>query len=177
MDLSDRNRIHLEMLRDIFEVSQGCSTRTYMWGGIVVDILRGKFTREHHDLDGFTLNLLDVLEGIQSGYESRGYAVQYDTKYQILKIEKGGEHASFNRLEVEGEMAMWRHVGDYGTIYFPEVWLDETPRRFYGELTLTSGVKFEYAIKKNVKVFRLLRWSISQQSSQQKARELTQRMF
>ena len=47
---------------------------------------------------------------------------------------------------------MWRHVGDYGTIYFPEVWLDDIPRRFYGELTLTSGAKFEYGIKKNVRM-------------------------
>ena len=140
------------MLRDIFDVSQECSTNTYLWGGIVIDILEGRFLREHHDLDGFTLNFRDVLDEMQSLFEQRGYLPEYDDKFQILKIEKDGSHATFNGLEVDGEIAMWRHVGNDGTIFFPEEWLDKKPRAFYSVKALTSGIKFEYAIKKNVKL-------------------------
>ena len=47
MTLSETNKRNLAILRDIYDVSGLCSTRTYVWAGLVQDILAGKFLREH----------------------------------------------------------------------------------------------------------------------------------
>lgn len=57
MTLSDTNKRLLAILRDIYDVSTLCSTRTYVWADLVQDVLAGEFLREHRDVDGFTLNL------------------------------------------------------------------------------------------------------------------------
>ncbi len=75
--VSARNRGYLMFLRDIGEVAAACGTRTYIWGGFTIDILEGRFVREHHDLDGFTLNLLDVLPEMTALYAARGYATEF----------------------------------------------------------------------------------------------------
>lgn len=46
----------------------------------------------------------------------------------MLEIRKGNQHASFNPLDRDGNVAMWRHIGDQGTVYFPYSWLDSTSR-------------------------------------------------
>lgn len=140
----------LKLLQDIFEISTALATRTYIWGGMVVDILCGQFLRVHHDVDGFTLDLLSVKDEMAAMFCSRGYVTTYSDEYDILKIEKGGLHAALNRLEIDGSTAMWRHVGDQGTVYFPMDWLDSTPYRFCGVDAYISGAKFEYAVKTNV---------------------------
>jgi len=148
--LAGSQRLGLQFLQDIYEVSSALSTRTYIWGGMVVDILRGEFLRDHHDIDGFVLNLLSVRTEMAGLFSGRGYTTSYQDEFDLLRIEKGDLHAAFNRLEIEGDLAMWRHVGDQGTVYFPAGWLDPTPRSFYGVRTHISGVRFEYAIKTNV---------------------------
>ena len=149
MILSANNRQCLEFLRDITEVSDACGTTTFIWGGTVIDILKGEFLRDHRDIDGFTLNLLDVLADMTELFEKRGYSIRYLDEVDMLQILKPGLHAAFNRLELDGQTAMWRHVGDHGTVYFPADWLDSTPRDFYGVKVHISGVEFEYAIKTN----------------------------
>ena len=109
----------LQFLRNVLDVSAALATRTYIWGGMVVDILRGEFVRAHHDIDGFTLDLLDVRDQMATGFADRGYAASYAGEWDILRIDRGGLHAAFSRLEVAGNTAMWRHVGDQGTIFFP----------------------------------------------------------
>lgn len=146
----DRQQTCRQFLQDIYEVSTALETRTYIWGGMVADILRGAFLRPHHDVDGFTLNLLSIKDEMMARFLVKGYATTYSDKYDMLRVEKGGFHAGLNRLEMDGDTAMWRHVGDQGTIYFPAVWLDATPRVFCGVKTYTSGAAFEYAIKTNV---------------------------
>lgn len=147
---SVNQRLVLQFLQDIYDVSAALETRTYIWGGMVVDILCGEFLRDHHDIDGFVLNLLDVKSDMSALFAERGYTTSYQAEYDLLRIEKGGLHAAFNRLEIDGDLAMWRHVGDCGTVFFPADWLDPTPCCFYGIRTHISGVRFEYAIKTNV---------------------------
>ncbi len=60
MVLSDIDQSQLALLKDIYEVSELCSTRTYIWAGLVRDVITGKFLRGHGDVDGFTLNLWDL---------------------------------------------------------------------------------------------------------------------
>ena len=71
------NQGYLEMMRDIFRVSEELGIRSYVWGGFAVDILQGSFTREHGDLDCFTENLAENRERLQQRYEALGYEVHY----------------------------------------------------------------------------------------------------
>ena len=152
MTLSPNNQAYLAFLRDIAEVSAACETVTYIWGGMTVDLLEGRFLREHHDLDGFTLDLLDVRGGMAVHYEERGYAVEWRSDIDMLVIRRDGLHAAFNRLEIDGETAMWRHVGREGTVYFPAAWLDAAPREFHGVEVTCAGAQLDYALKTNVRL-------------------------
>jgi hypothetical protein len=150
--LTENQRLVLQFLRDIYAVSSELGTRTTIWGGLVPDILHGSFLRDHHDVDGFVLNLLDVKDQMAARFSERGYVVSYQHAYDLLRVDRGGLHAAFNRLETEGDQAMWRHVGDQGTIGFPVDWLALSPRSFYDVQTYVSGARFEYAIKSNVRL-------------------------
>ena len=152
MSISEHNRCQLDLLRDIYEVSTACATKSYIWGGLTIDILEGRYLRKHGGIDAFTTNLLEVLDELAVLYEKRGYRTEFLDAFHMLEIRKGDHHASFNRLETDGEVAMWRHIGEQGTVYFPFRWLDDAPRAFYDASVYTSGVKFEFAIKTNVRL-------------------------
>jgi hypothetical protein len=139
----------LAVIRDIFEVSALCSTRTYIWAGLVRDILSERFLRDHGDVDGFTLNLWQTKDELADRYRRRGYAVTFLADVQFMKIERDGLHAVFNRLEFDRDTAQWRHIGDEGTVYFPKCWLSDLPVPFYDTRAYVSGPEFEYGIKTN----------------------------
>jgi hypothetical protein len=152
MTLPAGNRGYLSFLEDIFEVSAACGTITYIWGGFTLDIIEGRFLREHHDLDGFTRDMLDVLPELMAAYDRRGYDASFREDIDMLVICKGGLHAAFNRLEIDGETAMWRHVGEEGTVYFPAAWLDAAPRDLYTTRAYTAGLQLDYALKSNIRL-------------------------
>ncbi len=143
----ETNTNQLTLLRDIYEISNACSTRTYIWGGLVQDIVVGRFLREHRDIDGFTLNLWERGDEIVAMYEERGYQVSHIEGVDFLRIARDEAHAVFNQLELDGEIALWRHAGKEGTVYFPKQWLSDTPQDFYDTKAYVSGVEFEYAVK------------------------------
>lgn len=150
--LSEKQKHQLQVLKDIQEISQLCSTSTFIWGGLTRDILEGYFLREHHDIDCFTLNLLDVKNDISDLFKRNGYSTEYLSDFDMLIIDHNGCKATFNRLETEKEIAMWRHIGNEGTLYFPQAWLVKVPISFYGIPLLVSGAEFEYVIKSKVKL-------------------------
>jgi len=152
MDLSPNNQRYLGFLKDIYEVAVACGTTTYIWGGFTLDLVAGQFLREHHDLDGFTLNMLDVLPALMEHYAQRGYTPSFRDDIDMLVIAKDGLHAAFNRLELDGEIAMWRHAGDEGTVYFPVTWLDAAPRDFYDTRAYSAGLRLDYALKTNIRL-------------------------
>lgn len=143
------NQGYLEMLGDIFRVSEGLGIRSYVWGGFAVDILQGRFTREHGDLDCFTENLAENWEELRQQYESLGYDVYYMKEFWLLRIEKGGLHASFNSMKNIDGIAHWYHAGPHGTVFFPYGWLDEGPRTFYDAPVRTIGERLAYVLKTN----------------------------
>ncbi len=147
MALSESNQRHLAVLRDIYEVSRLCSTTTYIWAGLVPDILTGVFLRDHGDVDGFTLNLWALKGELAARYRQRGYAITLLDEVDFLRIDRDGVQATFNQLEFEGETALWRHAGREGTVYFPRCWLPAAPMDFYDAKVFVSGLEFEYAIK------------------------------
>ncbi len=152
MPISPTNGRYLAFLKDIAEVSAACGTATYIWGGFTADLLAGHYLREHHDLDGFTRDLLELRGGLLAGYTARGYAAEFRTDFDILVIRRDGLHAAFNRLEVAGDLAMWRHIGKQGTVYFPTAWLDGAPRDFHGVPVYAAGAELDYAIKREVRL-------------------------
>ena len=148
--LSETQKMQITMLQDIFEISESCNTKTYVWGGLVIDILEGRFLREHGDIDGFTLNLLDVKEESDAFFKRKGYTTEFTPGIDMYKITTGACHAAFNRLEIEKDTAMWQHIGNEGTVYFPANWLNNTPLSFYESRAYISGPEFEYSIKARV---------------------------
>lgn len=152
MSLSPTNQRYLTFLRDIAEVSAACDTVTYIWGGFTLDLFEGRFLREHHDLDGFTRDLLDRLPALSAHYEQRGYTVAFRDDIDMLTIGSEGLHAAFNRLEVDEDIAMWRHIGNEGTVYFPVDWLDAAPRDFYGVPVYSAGLQLDYTLKTHIRM-------------------------
>jgi hypothetical protein len=147
MTISETQRQWLMLLRDIYDVSSSCTTKTYIWGGMVQDILSGQFLRDHSDIDGFTLNLWDSREDMAARYAQKGYAVSFLEDVGFLRLERDGYHAVFNQLELNRETSLWRHAGHEGTVYFPRRWLAEKPQDFYDTTVYVSGIELEYAIK------------------------------
>jgi hypothetical protein len=43
MDISESNKNYLSIMKDIYEISDELSLRTYIWGGFTTDIFEGKF--------------------------------------------------------------------------------------------------------------------------------------
>lgn len=146
--MPESNRRYLEFMRDIYAASGACGVKTYIWGGLTADIWEGRFLREHGDLDGFTENMMEVLYPLMDEYHSRGYETEFRSGFNMLIIKKNGLHACFSPLDKDGEEAMWRHIGEWGTVYFPGEWLDREPRNFLGVNVYTAGLCFEYAIRK-----------------------------
>ncbi len=147
MALTNAQTAQIGLLRAIYSVSYLLSTRTYIWAGLVQDVMTGRFLRDHGDVDGFTLNLWELRHDMAALFERRGYRVSFLEEFHILRIDGDGVHAGLNPLEVDGDTAMWRHIGDRGTLYFPSRWLSDTPLPFYDTQVFVSGVEFEYAIK------------------------------
>jgi len=159
--LSEKQQFQLELLHDIYAISESCSTRTYIWGGLAMDINEGCFLREHHDVDCFTLNLLDVSHQMEAQFIQKGYSVTFLDGIDVLQVKKTGCGAAFNRLEIEDDIAMWRHIGNEGTVFFPRNWLSDKAYDFYGTGMLISGAEFEYATKANVKMLSPV-WELRQ---------------
>ena len=72
VNLSETNECYLAFVRDICEVSEVCGTTTYLWGGVSIDVMEGRFVRDHGDVDGFTLDLLGWRDDLAALYEERG---------------------------------------------------------------------------------------------------------
>lgn len=144
----DKNKLFLEIIRDISEVAEKLNVKIYIWGGFVIDLIEGRFVREHHDLDGFILDMDKVMEKLTKEFENREYTVKFNEKFRILAIYKGDLHAAFNILYEDRGIAEWQHIGENGSVYFPYNWLDQEPRNFYGISIHTANIKFEYGFRK-----------------------------
>ena len=57
--MTEKTKKQLELMRDIYTVSANLAIKTFFGGGYAIDILYGKLTREHRDIDGFSENLVE----------------------------------------------------------------------------------------------------------------------
>lgn len=147
MSKTNANAEYLKLLSDVCAVSSAAGTTSYVWGGLVVDILHGELLRPHHDIDCFTLGLEECKSRMIGSFQSLDCVITTLDEYQILRIDRDGVHAAFNPLEINSNTACWYHVGEHGRIEFPVAWLDTAPRNFHGIDVLTAGARLEYAIK------------------------------
>ncbi len=141
---------HLEIigtLKDIYEVSAAYGLKSYIWGGLCVDLLKGEWTREHGDADLFCENLIDHLDELRNAYEARGYETKYLPDFWMLQIRKGEMRAGFNMVRNVDGIAHWHHIGIHGTVFFPFEWLDQTPIDFFGTSAYTIGVRLAWVLK------------------------------
>lgn len=145
--VSLKNQLFLQFLRDLHEVSDTLNAKAYMWGGFVKDIIEGEFLREHHDLDGFILDMDVILKELIIEFQKKNYVVSYDEKFMILSVMIGDAHAAFNVLHVNRGVAEWKHIGEMGSVFFPFEWLDDQPRHFYDVEVFTAGIKYEYGFR------------------------------
>lgn len=146
------NKRLLALLRDTCEICEAVGTRAYIWGGMAIDALRGDLTREHGDLDGMVLDLETHADALARAFERRGCQVRYMEAFSMLRVDRDGVHAGFNPLRVRAGTAQWKHIGEHGSVYFPESWLDAQPRALNGVPLYLAGARFEYAIKSRVRL-------------------------
>ncbi|MCL2603868.1 MAG: hypothetical protein FWD90_05255 [Defluviitaleaceae bacterium] len=148
----DQNQKFIDKLKDIYAVSEKLGIKTYIWGGIAVDILNGSFTREHGDLDCFIENLDENITELINRYETLGYQTQYFPDFWMLTIKKGDALATFNSVRNVDGIAHWYHAGPRGTVFFPFDWMDKEPHDFYGAKAYTFGIEMAYTLKNNVRL-------------------------
>ena len=147
-EMTDKTKHHLRVMNDIYVVSAKLGIKTFIWGGYAVDILHGKLTREHSDLDCFTENLVEHLDALKGEFERLGYSCKYLDDWWMLILEKdSAEAAVFNSVRNVCGIAHWHHAGPQGTIFFPYEWLDQKPHLFYGSSVYTFGAEMAYITK------------------------------
>lgn len=158
---SEKNKQYISLLDDIRNISKELGIKTYIWGGMTIDIWEGRFLREHGDLDGFTENLVENLPYLTEMFQCREYEISFNNEFLIFEVKKGIVHASFNPLKRNAGIAEWQHIGNEGSVYFPYEWLDQKPRDFYNTKVYTSGLKFEYAMKTKIEMLHP-KWQLRQ---------------
>jgi hypothetical protein len=141
----------IQYLEDIIVFSNELNIKSYVWGGFVQDIIEGKFLREHKDIDIFIENMDTNINSLMDKLKNKEYNCSYATNMQMLKLAKNNVRAVLNPIIYNKNVANWKHIGDQGFICFPKDWLDTEYRTFYDVKILTSGIKFEYCVRKIIK--------------------------
>jgi hypothetical protein len=125
--------------------------KSYVWGGFVQDIIEGKILREHGGLDMFMENMDSNIIDLEKYFIKNGYKYKYDNDLQMINIEKDDVRNTLNPIIFKNETAIWKHIGNFGFMCFPKEWLDTEYREFYNVKVLTSGILFEYSVRKIIK--------------------------
>jgi hypothetical protein len=88
MDSTDRDDAFLRLLSDVCDVSRDVGSRSWVWGGLAVDVLRGGLLRDHHDLDCFALDLTEHQGRMIDRFRDLGYEITVLEEFQILRIDR-----------------------------------------------------------------------------------------
>jgi hypothetical protein len=142
---------YLQNVSEIMEISRELNIKAYIWGGLVQDIIEGKFLREHGDIDIFIENMDTEINKIINKLEKLNYECTYSTEMQMLNAKKDNIRTTMNPIIFDKKVAIWKHIGEQGFINFPKEWLDNEYRNFYNIKVLTAGYKFEYCVRKTIK--------------------------
>jgi hypothetical protein len=142
------NNEYLSIFSELYEFSLTTGFRCYIWGGFVQDILSEIILREHKDIDCFIENMDINIEYIEQYFSEKGYQCHFNSEFLMLNIDKYNQHVSINPIHFKDNyIAEWKHIGNQGSITFPQKWLDSKYRIFYNIPVLTSGSKFEYVFR------------------------------
>lgn len=141
------NKDCLEGLKLINKISKELEIKSYVWGGLTLDIWSGEFIREHSDIDVLTENLHENEEYFDKAFSQEGF----DTKHLInddFKAVKGDVRIHFGHINIfEKSEIEWTHNGDKESLILPIDWLDSDGYEFYDLEVYTTRPEFEYVLK------------------------------
>lgn len=147
MKSTNNENILIDAINDLMEISTSLKLKTYIWGGLVQDILEGELLREHDDIDAFTEELDVNINDIIPRLEMKKYQCKYDSVYSMLKARKNNIKISINPIQLRNGIVFWKHIGEKGFICFPSTWLLNNLYPFYKIDVFVSGIEFEYSFR------------------------------
>lgn len=142
----EKEKTYLEALNSLYDFSFQLKTKTYIFGGLTLDVWENKFLRDHHDIDCLTVDLHTLRDNFRTLFEKSGYKTE-DLDNGDFRALKGDLKMHMGHLKIEDETVEWTHNGEKGSIFFPKNWLSENSNQFYGTNVYTADPKFEYTIK------------------------------
>ena len=134
----------------IEEISTEVGTTSFIWGGFTIDIYRGQYLRQHHDIDYLTVNLSTLKPQINRLLNQEGWLVKHIVNGDI-SATKDGIKIHLGNIYLE-KQARWTHNGQEGILCFPSEWLGKNRVNFCGVPIHVVEPEFEYVIKENPKL-------------------------
>lgn len=140
-------REFLEAMSLIENMSRSVGTTSFIWGGFTIDVYKGRFLREHHDIDYLTLDLYHHRLEIAQLLEEAGW--------QVVSIENGDLSVGGDGIRLHlgnvkwGKQVKWTHNGENGAILFPQAWLRTDTVPFYDVFVHVTAPEFEYVLKQH----------------------------
>lgn len=147
---SERKRKILEVMKLVEDVSLSLDTITWLWGGLVVDVIKGKFLREHDDLDYLTMNLHQLKSQISEKFINCGWSTK-NLENGDLKLTKDDVKIHLGHIELSDKVN-WTHNGEKGSLFFPLSWLPFEVIDFYGAKVHVVSPELQYVLKNNPKL-------------------------
>lgn len=144
--LTKKEKLFLKLLHLLNEISGKAGTKSYIFGGLTLDIWHGRFLRDHYDIDVLTENLHSLEPEFVEQFSGAGYETHHlgNNDFKAIKDEV---KIHFGHLDIKNGSVEWTHDGENGSIFFPEEWLDRNVHYFYYIETFTITPEFEYVLK------------------------------
>ena len=127
------------------KASLSLDTITWIWGGLVVDVLKGKFLREHGDLDYLMMDLHQSKSQISETFINWGWITK-NLENGDLKLIKNGMKIHLGHVELS-DTVTWTHNGEKGSIVFPVMWLPVKTIDFYELSVHIVSPELQYVLK------------------------------
>jgi len=144
--VSEREKNFLLTMVLMERFSKVLGSISYIWGGLSIDIYKGRFLRSHSDIDYLVLDLQRLAQDFAELLFSEGWDVKAILNDHLLIAGKDNIKLHLGNIEID-DVVNWRHNGDNGTITFPVGWLREYPIDFYDVQVHVVEPEFSYVIK------------------------------
>jgi len=146
--LSIEEKTYLAALQHLNVFSKVIGVKSYIFGGLTLDIWAGKLLRPHGDIDCLTENLHTHEQQFRRLFLQAGYQTKHLSNKDFLAIKNKVE-VHLGHVTIQQGRIEWTHNGDIESIFFPQTWLNKKAHDFYELKTYTVKPEFEYVIKSN----------------------------
>lgn len=140
------SQLYLRTLGLLSKFSKIYNTKSYIFGGLTLDIWEGKFLREHDDIDVLCEQMYLHRGMFHDFFSKQGYETKDLENYDFKAIKKEAK-IHIGHLEIRDSQVEWKHNGDKGSIIFAKDWLDQKVYHFYDIELFTVKPEFEYVLK------------------------------